>query len=287
MKRKGEKAEMDTFEDLRENYHRNICAQLLGYKNKVLNIADRSSQRSQQLAEGMLQAMGYPPCPTPPTGQGAGALFESLTRDYLQRALPLLTHIRPGKWSFTVSEISAFDQYEHLKDLAAALKLQPQLQAALGDYIIRPDIIIARIPLTDEEINDPMPILQGECATLTSLRQVNNPQAKPILHASISCKWTIRSDRSQNARTEGLNLIRNRKGHTPHIAIVTAEPLPSRIASIALGTGDVDYVYHMALYELQKAIGEINDESLSDIFSLLVQGKRLRDISDLPFDLAI
>lgn len=287
MKRKGKKAEMDTFEDLRENYHRNICAQLLGYKNKVLNIADRSSQRSQQLAEVMLQAMGYPPCPTPPTGQGAGALFESLTRDYLQRALPLLTHIRPGKWSFTVSEISAFDQYEHLKDLAAALKLQPQLQAALGDYIIRPDIIIARIPLTDEEINDPMPILRGECATLTSLRQVNNPQAKPILHASISCKWTIRSDRSQNARTEGLNLIRNRKGHTPHIAIVTAEPLPSRIASIALGTGDVDYVYHMALYELQKAIGEINDESLSDIFSLLVQGKRLRDISDLPFDLAI
>ena len=109
MKRKGEKAEMDTLEDLRENYHRNICAQLLGYKNKVLNIADRSSQRSQQLAEGMLQAMGYPPCPTPPTGQGAGALFESLTRDYLQRALPLLTHIRPGKWSFTVSEISALD----------------------------------------------------------------------------------------------------------------------------------------------------------------------------------
>jgi len=63
--------------------------------------------------------------------------------------------------------------------------------------------------------------------------------------------------------------------------------LPSRIASVALGTGDVDYVYHMALYELQKAIEEINDESLSDIFNLLVQGKRLRDISDLPFDLAI
>jgi len=167
------------------------------------------------------------------------------------------------------------------------LKLQPQLQAALGDYIIKPDIVIARIPLTDEEINTPKLILKGDCATLTALRQANNPQAKPILHASISCKWTIRSDRSQNARTEGLNLIRNRKGHTPHIAIVTAEPLPSRIASIALGTGDVDYVYHMALYELQKAVDEIDDESLSDIFNLLVQGKRLRDISDLPFDLAI
>jgi len=278
---------MKTFEDLRHEYHQNICTQLLGYKNNVLNIADRSSKRSQELAEGVLRTMGYSACPAPPSGQGAGALFENLTRNYLQQSLSLLAHIRPGKWSYTVSEISAFDQYEHLKDLATVLKLQPQLQAALGDYIIKPDIVIARIPLTDEEINTPKLILKGDCATLTALRQANNPQAKPILHASISCKWTIRSDRSQNARTEGLNLIRNRKGHTPHIAIVTAEPLPSRIASIALGTGDVDYVYHMALYELQKAVEEIDDESLSDIFNLLVQGKRLRDISDLPFDLAI
>ncbi|MBN1975836.1 MAG: restriction endonuclease, partial [Anaerolineae bacterium] len=33
----------------------------------------------------------------------------------------------------------------------------------------------------------------------------------------MSCKWTIRSDRGQNPRTEVLNLIRNRKGHLPHI----------------------------------------------------------------------
>lgn len=278
---------METFEDLRQKYHSRICAQLLGYRNHVLNIADRSSKRSQQLAEGMLRAMSCSFCPTPPSGQGAGALFENLTREYLQEAFALLAHVRPGRWFFTVSEISAFDQYEHLRDLAAVLKLQPQLQAALGDYIIRPDIVIARMPLSDEEINEPGFILQGDCATLTALRQANNPEAKPILHASISCKWTIRSDRSQNARTEGLNLIRNRKGHTPHIAIVTAEPLPSRIASVALGTGDVDYVYHMALYELQKAVEEIEDETLSDVFNLLVEGKRLRDISDLPFDLAI
>ena len=89
------------------------------------------------------------------------------------------------------------------------------------------------------------------------------------------------------ARTEGLNLIRNRKGNTPHIVIVTAEPLPSRIASIALGTGDLDCVYHMALYELAESVQEIGDETLSEMFNLLVGGKRLRDISDLPFDLAI
>jgi hypothetical protein len=57
-----------------------------------------------------------------------------------------------------------------------------------------------------------------------------------------SSKWTIRSDRSQNSRAEALNLIRNRKGHLPHIVVVTGEPLPSRLASITLGTGDIDWV---------------------------------------------
>ena len=110
---------------------------------------------------------------------------------------------------------------------------------------------------------------------------------KPILHASISCKWTIRSDRSQNTRTEALNLIRNRKGHTPHIAAVTAEPLPTRIASLALGTGDLDCVYHIALPELQDSITELKNEDQLDMLQTLIDGKRLRDISDLPFDLAI
>ena len=46
-------------------------------------------------------------------------------------------------------------------------------------------------------------------------------------------------------------------------------------------------VYHMALYELGESVEEIGDETLSEMFNLLVDGKRLRDISDLPFDLAI
>ena len=82
------------------------------------------------------------------------------------------------------------------------------------------------------------------------------------LHASISCKWTIRSDRAQNARTEGLNLIRNRKGHTLHITIVTAEPYPQRIASVALGTGDIDCVYHIALPELAAAAQEYGNPAV-------------------------
>jgi hypothetical protein len=109
---------------------------------------------------------------------------------------------------------------------------------------------------------------------------------KLILHASISCKWTIRSDRAQNPRTEALNLVRNRKGHTPHVVLVTAEPLPTRIASIALGTGDLDCVYHFALTELEQAVTEVHNEDQLEMLETLIHGRRLRDISDLPFDLA-
>jgi hypothetical protein len=120
---------------------------------------------------------------------------------------------------------------------------------------------------------------------LTPLRAINSNRY--ILHASISCKWTLRSDRSQNARSEALNLIRQRKGNAPHIVVVVAEPLPTRIASLSLGTGDIDCVYHFALPELQKAITDINNEDQLDLLQTLIEGRRLRDISDLPFDLAI
>lgn len=80
-------------------------------------------------------------------------------------------------------------------------------------------------------------------------------------------------------------MIRNRKGHTPHIVIITAEPYPQRISSVALGTGDIDCVYHFALRELMATAEKLKNETISDTIETLVNGKRLRDISDLPFDL--
>jgi hypothetical protein len=67
---------------------------------------------------------------------------------------------------------------------------------------------------------------------------------------------------------------------------VTAEPLPTRLAALALGTGDLDCVYHFALPELKKAIEEIQNEDQLDMLMMLIEGRRLRDMSDLPFDLA-
>ena len=153
-----------------------------------------------------------------------------------------------------------------------------------SDYIIKPDIVIGRDPEPDTFINEPCTIVDGDFALHTNIRATNSNL--PILHASVSCKWTIRSDRAQNARSEALNLIRNRKGRLPHIAVVTGEPLPSRIASIALGTGDIDCVYHFALPELVKSLENLNYPDAQEMVNIMIDGRRLRDISDMPLDLA-
>jgi hypothetical protein len=145
--------------------------------------------------------------------------------------------------------------------------------------------LIVRQPESDEAINATQMIVDSTVALRSGLRLRNN--SLPLLHASISCKWTLRSDRAQNARSEALNLIRNRKGRVPHIVVVTGEPLPSRLASLALGTGDIDCVYHFALPELMNAVNKLGIEDSSRLVRIMVDGKRLKDISDLPLDLAV
>lgn len=49
----------------------------------------------------------------------------------------------------------------------------------------------------------------------------------------------------------------------------------------------MDYVYHFALYELIECCQELNLEESLELFTTMIDGKRLRDISDLPLDLAI
>jgi hypothetical protein len=162
----------------------------------------------------------------------------------------------------------------------------PELAIALGnDYFIKPDVVVIRRPEPDEKINSLGPLVSEVEARRTSLRSRN--QTRAILHASISCKWTLRSDRAQNARSEALNLVRNRKGKLPHIVVVTGEPAPGRIASIALGTGDIDCVYHVALTELIDSITELQYQDSAELLHMMVEGKRVRDIADLPLDLVI
>ncbi|SMZ53224.1 type II DNA restriction endonuclease R.NGOI [Pseudomonas aeruginosa C-NN2] len=218
--------------------------------------------------------------------------FEGICAGFVRETFLKLGHLRPGIWDVhQVSgrnrlEIARYEQYAHLVALDRAAKADAELAAALGsDYTITPDIVVVRDTEDDSAINAPALLVDDSVTTLASLRKKNG--GLPLLHASISCKWTIRSDRAQNARSEALNLVRNRKGRLPHVVVVTAEPTPSRLASIALGTGDIDCVYHFALYELQATVEALGMTDAADMLAVMVDGKRLKDISDLPLDLAV
>ena len=254
--------------------------------------ADKDSRSSVAIARGMADLLRAETLGERLAGQTAGSQFESACAAFVQDTFLKLGHLRPGAWDVRqVSgrnrlEIAKYAQYAHLVALDRAAKSDPELAAALGsDYTITPDIVVVRSTVEDAAINAAACLVNDSVTTLASLRQHNG--GLPLLHASISCKWTIRSDRAQNARSEALNLVRNRKGRLPHVMVVTAEPLPSRLASIALGTGDIDCVYHFALYELQATVKALGMDDAADTLAVMVEGKRLKDISDLPLDLAV
>lgn len=262
-------------------------------ENGVPSNADRGNTPSVEIAHRIAVSLGAAThAKLPP--QTSGTLFEGAVCDFLKDTFPKLQHLRPGKWVVSNlgnnSELStsSFAQYAHLAYLAEVMQRERDLSSVLGnDYVVAPDIVVSRQLCSDEEINAPDCYVDASVCTKADLRARNG--GLPLLHASVSAKWTMRSDRAQNSRTEALNLIRNRKGHLPHIVVVTGEPLPSRLASLALGTGDIDCVYHFALPELLAAVRDYAANGREDIVEqveTLVRGKRLKDISDLPLDLS-
>ncbi|WP_274570615.1 NgoMIV family type II restriction endonuclease [Neisseria leonii] len=276
----------------RKIFHQNLLNSILTTNSKgIVSNADGNNARSCNIAKKIAEQLEAQIITDRAAGQTSGNAFESICSQFIKIAFSKLQHIRPGDWnvkqigSRNRLEIANYQQYAHLVALARAAENDPELAAALGsDYTITPDIIVTRDLIEDSKINQNEFLVNEFISTLSSLRKSNH---LPLLHASISCKWTIRSDRAQNARSEGLNLVRNRKGRLPHVVVVTGEPTPNRIASIALGTGEIDCVYHFALYELEKALQNLGYGDSLDLFHTMVDGKRLKDISDLPLDLAI
>jgi NgoMIV restriction enzyme. len=157
-----------------------------------------------------------------------------------------------------------------------------QIYRALGrGHLIQPDVIIwRRRTMTFNTVKD------NVCEEIS----IDEPQ----LFACISGKATIRSDRSQSSRYEGASMGRWRRARPPHIVVVTAEPFPSRLGSLAWGLGDLDAVYHVnvaALYEaVVKAQDECGKRAMRDVGSYdelreLIELARVKDLSQLFEDL--
>ena len=280
-------------ENERKRYHRSLIeSDILSIdKHGIPSNADKSSKLSIEIARRIAESL-LAESHEKSLGQTSGSKFEQCNLEFISNTFPVLQNLRPGKWvveklgNRSAIKTSSFVQYEHLSYLGEIIKTDSKLATALGnDYLVAPDIVIYRLPESDEQINAQIQIVDDNCCLQSVIREKYSQL--PILHASISAKWTMRSDRAQNSRTEALGLIRNRKGHLPHIVVITGEPLPSRLASLALGTGDIDCLYHFALYELIEAIHHIGAEDALEMLNILIDGKRLKDISDLPLDLSI
>lgn len=283
------------FVTARADFHASLLASrvLTIDQNGIASNADKGSAASRAYASHIAQALKVEVGYARLAGQTSGGGFEQSCTDFLTATFPHLTHLRPGGWHIKKvggrgesSGVASFEQYAHLVELTDAVKNNPSLRAVLGHgYAIAPDVVVYRDPVSDAEINSVSELVNDEVAIHSALRASTQP--RPLLHAVVSCKWTLRSDRAQNARSEALNLIRNRKGRLPHIAVVTGEPTPTRISSLALGTGDIDCVYHFALPELVAAVSAEGTDDTIELLAMMIDGKRLKDIADLPLDLAV
>lgn len=257
----------------------------------VASIADNNSKSSIAIAKELcsLLSVNVPVVEKKIDGQKAGRIFEVEAGIFVDKVFPKFNMLRPGNWEIrepTSAGIAEFKQYKHLAEIEKFVKYNEELKTTLGGgYLIKPDLLVIRRTEQDFHINKTEKLVDNTISLHSDIRETVS--ITPILHASISLKWTIRSDRVQNSRSEALNLIRYRKGRTPHIAVLTGEPTPSRLAAIALGTGDVDCVYHFALYELREAVERVGSDDAKELLKIMIEGARLKDISDLPLDLAV
>lgn len=227
----------------------------LGWSH-VPNCADVDSAESMRLAAGMLDNLEVSRGMSSDVPQNPGGPLEQLVAEDLADRLSACAPER--YWNVRRGQVvTSFAQYEHLDELDRLVNANPELRITIGkDYLIKPDVTVGL---------ENMSILGG----------------KPFLHAAISCKWTIRSDRVQNIRHEFNQMIRHRRGRQPHLVTVTAEPLPSRLASIARGTGEVDAVYHIALAALAAAIQAEGNREQVDAWNECIGQRRLLSYDDM------
>jgi len=252
---------------------RAVCERLFG-DAIAPNLADLGSAASMELAGYAYETMGI--SRSQRSGElgtdaggtsSSGAALEKAIEGDLRSSLPE----RDPDRTWLVSRggnVSVFAQFTHLNDLQQLLQANPTLRATVaGDYQVQTDVYVGVANSADE--HEPA-----------------------FLHAAISSKWTIRSDRVQNVRHEFATLVRSRRGRAPHLVLVTAEPLPSRLLSIARGTGEVDAVYHLLYDELDQAVGALCGDGGSYpeqrvAWAEMIEQRRLRPYASLVNDLVL
>lgn len=201
--------------------------------------------------------------------RNVGYEFEEVVKQFIENTL---NKISDDKWR--VSRLK--NDKKFLYEYAQYGYLDKQ---KTDEYIACPDIVVSKKSDVSKWVN----------AVRKATNNSANVNHKPVLISSISCKWSLRTDRAQNNCKEVLDLIEKRHGSVPKIFCVIGDVYPPHLRSVipsANSSGKIDCVYHIALPEFINALNKSkNNSRMIQEFHNYIDLGILKDISELPLDL--
>lgn len=277
-----------------------FAAQLCGFRVKdgkltpYPNTSDRGDSHSVELGRALFEELGVPD--DKPGVNDPGPRLEEAVQGHLQPMRPDLV-IRLGRSALE------FEQYAHLRVFpefkrrhvdggttieqlrAIAERLPP---SGPTTRLLRHLDSAATMFAEQDRISERLKLYMPEESLLNlDLTCASEEQGKePLLRIGLSSKWTLRTDRAQDCVSQGSKLASQRRGPMPHYAVITMEPRPAMLKILADGSGSVDYIYHLDLPALTRAVEKIRASkprgwNPGATFDKLLNQGRIRDYDAL------
>lgn len=278
-----------------------FASALCGFRaNGNPNTSDNNDALSIEWGRALFERLGVSPDAEAP--ELVGNLMEAAIAENLRdiRGDLQIEQSRPA---------ADFEQYEHLRVFQdfksryqgshAALRQVEELSSDLPDSVAairlaRAIEMARRQAERDDELVSRLSSTMPEESLLridvTVAERGSSGPSSPFLHAALSSKWSLRTDRAQDCVSQGSKLVAQRRGRMPHYAVVTMEPRPAMLRLIAYGSGSVDCVYHLALPQLLAAadvVASVERRSRRGSWSprvtllRMVEQRRVRDYDEL------
>lgn len=278
-----------------------FAAQLCGYRlDKQQNLTDRpntsdaSEEGSKELGRALFEELGVPADRVGPKDPGA-RMEEAIQEHLKQMSSNVSIHRSKSALDFQqYAHLRVFPEFKKghkdawpaINDLLAIAQELPRSKATTS---IRRKLKAASTSFSvQDSISERLKLYMPE-ESLLNLDLICASEAEgqePVLRLGLSSKWTLRTDRAQDCVSQGAKLASQRRGPMPHYAVITMEPRPAMLKILADGSGAVDYVYHLDLPALSRAIEKVKSTkkgkwSPGITFDRLVKQGRVRDYDDL------
>lgn len=281
--------------------------ELCGFREGRTNTSDKSDRFSIDLGNVFFQVLGIS------EDAGAPASVDKLMTQKMVDDLSIqLRHHAPHLVVSPERSLGTFEQYAHIQ---AVRDLLDDLERDHTTSLHALAAHVEFLPLSSQELDALNRLVESveteqyeaerkrrrlmEILGEESLLKLDVAAHRESLHptsttdhlvAGFSLKWSLRTDRAQDCRTQGAKMAALRRGRMPHFAAVTMEPRPYFLAILGRGSGDVDCVYHLHLEALAEAIDYTcrtpKRLEARNTFRILREQGRIRDYDELVAYLA-